>query len=238
MADPTSEDTKVEEKPTQPTATPTPSETTTQPDDPRLARMEATINELGAALKATLNPPPRATDADGLPSWVVDSCKRRGMSDAEIKQNAPLILPFIEGATAQVLPILGGLSDELNIIKAERNTRDFPFWNTELAKGKSISDEVVRLRKDAADSGRYMDVTTAYHTAVALNVDKINSEQRAVDTAVSHRSAAATASGSASSVRKAAYEPPTPPQSKADLDAMTREERLKFYEESSNLPIL
>ena len=160
---------------------------TSQPETPNeLAELRQTVAQLRDVVQTMARPAqsmPADRGAQATPGRVTDQermyLRQQGLSDKDIDEVAHLVRPFAMLELAKVAPEVVGLirqnQDDVALIRAERNTKEYPDWNTTIdkSKGLTIGDKVAELRSQAADRGQPMSVRQAYEAAVALNVDAV-----------------------------------------------------------------
>ena len=197
----------------------------------QIARMEAQLSALTDTVKSTLQARQMPTPSGKLevPVHMRQLLRQGGLTDADIDANAPIVLPFLaalEGTSgANFQWQLQQMKDEVEMVKAARNAKKYPDW-------EAVADDVAELREREAKEGRYMSVNAAYHASVAANLDRV-AERRAEQKRVAAERAAdlsaqhVTDHGVGAGRQQARV---TQPTSGADLAAMSREDRKKFFE--------
>lgn len=242
MADETTTETTEEKPPAPP-----------PPPSPDTAALQATIAELKDTVKALAGANPRAaataptgTSIAGLHPLVVQHARAKGMTDAEIERNGPLIAPLVEGYLGLVGPeIMGGIAsvrEELEEVRLSGNVKDAPHYDL-------LKDEVKQLRADAKNRGETLSLKAAYAVAVVNNIDKIvksereKTEEPAVATAPARRAAAASndvgGRGSRSAPSSTNLDPRTTSSNDllAGLSAMSAADRKKWYDQHGDIPL-
>lgn len=224
----------------------------------RLARMEETLNALRPQQpqQNPLQPPPGKRYV--IPPAVRQQIAGLGLTDTEIEKNGDLIVPFIQaymgGMAQELLAIMRSQADDIQQINMLRDVEQFPHAET-------LYKDIVTVRRQEAEAGRYMPVDVAYRVALANNYDKIAGA--GTDTAggapggqfggssapggarsqvppanpVGARARDASAAGSFRTMRSPVVEPERPVTRADDLMSMSREERKAFFEANRETPV-
>lgn len=229
-------DEKVESEETTPVEEAKPAPT----PDPAIAEMRAQLAAMNDTVTAALArrdiQPTGGGSPDGIAPQLRQALRNKGLSDAEISANAPLILPFVELFAPELIALVenrvGGVDERLTAKEMEDDPENYRY-------AKALRPEIKKVMADAKKDGRTMSREAAYHTAVSTNIEKVN-QYDAQARAESRGADASALSGlghrtSANVGRRAAG--PAEPKSKAEIDAMTREERLKFYDQHGDTPL-
>lgn len=213
-------------------------------DPAAFAQMQASIAALNDTVNAIAGHMQRPAQTVSTPSGgslnvtpqLRQFLRAKGLSDADIDTNAPLILPFAEAFAGELVGYVngtvGGVNDRLT--RAEMEADDVTYKHARL-----LRSEINTILKNAEKSGQPVSREAAYHTAVSTNIDKIveaetkqRSEGRGADAAAMQGVGHRTASSGAARNRQ-----DTTAASAADLAAMTHEQRLAYYEKVSGNPI-
>jgi hypothetical protein len=209
--------------------------------DRKLAEATGKLSQMEDTLKAFARPPQPIEQAPpgkrGIPPHLRREIAARGMTDAEIEANSPLILPIVEAylgqAANEVLGIIQGVQDEVAMERMARQVKKFPHMD-------ALYDAIVQIRQQAQQAGRYVDPATAYQIAFANNYERLGAggEAAALPSASAQtlRSRDAAAGAGLRTMRAAVAQPTTEVRNADDLRAMTREERRRFFEEHANTP--
>jgi len=176
--------------------------------------------------------PPSGSPVPGLDSRFVNLLRQRGLSDADIAANAPIIQPFLESAIqlygAELLGVVGQQRDEFDEFKASQSKDEFPFWG-------DLKPEIAQIRKEARQANQYLSPKQAYQAAVAQNFDKLVEKRAAqiaaggAPTGAAGRAASMTAEGDLSNVGRPARG--QGPRTAADAAALPPDDREKLYNE-------
>src|SRR5688572_2718397 len=114
-----------------------------------VARIEQTVQALADTVRAAITRPPAQTQGGGagadLPDHFVNLLRQQGLSDADIKHNAPIVTPFIRAMLMTDGQVMTGAiqqaADEVEMLKARGNKRAFPDW-------EHVEDRVEELRTE------------------------------------------------------------------------------------------
>lgn len=208
-----------------------------------VARLEAIENKIGAladTVRAAVSP--QRTQGGGtpgeLPAHFRQLLKQGGLTDADIDANAPVIVPFLSAMLAtDGAVIASGIQqnkDELEMVKAARNGKSFPYWN-------EVEDKIVELREEAAKQGQYLSPRDAYKAALALDVQSDTSRVEAAKARRKAESASASDDVTAQNLGTHHATPRATSRRSAvsaeDVAAMSREERKKFFDQIGDVPI-
>lgn len=199
-------------------------------ENARLGERLAALNDTVTGALSARNVAPSGSPAPGdISPQLRQVLRNKGLSDAEITANAPLILPFVEVFAPELVALVesrvGSVDERVTMREMLDDTDAYP-------DAALLKKEIKAVLADAKKAGRPMSLEAAYHTARSLNIDKVNeaanarrAESRGADESalagVGHR-------GASSSGRRAARD--EAPRTAADLAKMSREERMKFYE--------
>lgn len=233
-----------------------PSDTSAAPPPPpdRVAALEsllqsqaAQIQSLHDVVQGALVHRPIAGPAgsgDRITPELRQALRNKGVSDADIDRNGPLILPYIEVFAPELLGLVEGrvapLAETVSLSEMAQDTEHFPY-----AHDKEIKTAMRKLMADAKKAGQPpLSPAAAYHTAVSMDlaagetsrVRQLDATRRAesagadasATSGLGHRSSTATGARAA---RAAA------PRTAADLKQMSYEDRLKFYAANENTPV-
>lgn len=201
----------------------------------KLAQMEETFR----ALQQPRMPEVPLETRRGIPPHIRREITARGMSDAEVEANSPLIVPIVEAylgaAASEVLGIIQGIQDDVSMEKMARQAKKFPHF-------EALHDTMVAIRQESARQGRYVPPETAYKIAFAQNFDQlgVGGEGASLSPAASPqtlRSRDAGAGAALRSVRAPVAQPESEIKDARDLLALSPAERRKFYAEHANTPI-
>jgi hypothetical protein len=219
-----------------------------QERDQKLARAEGKLAQMEETFKALQQPrPPEQAQPTGrrpIPDHIRREITARGMTEAEIEANSPLILPIVEaylGAAAnEVLGIIQGVQDDVAMERMARQA-----YKKDGSPGKyphfdALYDTMVQIRQESAKQGRYLPPETAYKIAFAQNFDQlgVSGEHAAVPASPqTTRSRDVGAGAGLRNVRAPAVMPEPDVKDARDLLSLSREERKKFYETHGNTPI-
>lgn len=201
------------------------------------------VAALTDTLKAALTRPPQTAmqpnaDMANLPDAFVALLKQQGLTDADIKHNAPIVAPFLRAMLATDGAVLTGgiqqVQDEIEMVKAARNEKLYPHWS-------DLEETVVAMRDEARKNGRYLTPRDAYQAAVAADIAR--PESKIEQARARRRQAAAESAGDAtanelghrgSAARATAGRTAVTAES---LASMSRDERKKYFEQVGDLPI-
>lgn len=193
----------------------------------RISGMEQTLNQLRDAVTGYMGRPAQQVQpGQGGPSISEQDkayLRSQGLSDADITSLAPQVRPFVDAALRSVAPeflgLVGNVADQVEELKASRNSREYPDW-------EAVGDKVNEIRENARKANTYLTVKQAYDAAVASNFDKV-SESRAA-----RKASSAGADLSAQHLRHAGSraQGKQEPQNAADVRALSKEERKAYFE--------
>jgi hypothetical protein len=196
----------------------------------RIAALTDTVQ--GALVARTPQSSGHATPGQ-LPPQFRAILRQHGLTDADIDANAPVIVPFLSAMLATdgavMLSGVQHVRDEVEMVKASRNKKAFPYWN-------EIEDKIVELRESAAKAGQYLSPADAYRAAVAVDIGTPESRIDAARTRAREASSAADVTAQnlgpnhGSRQGHATVRTPTA-LSQEDLAQMTRAERKKLFDE-------
>src|SRR5262245_8216290 len=211
--------------------------------DQKLARAEGKLAQMEETFKALQQPrPPEQappTGRRGIPDHIRREITARGMTDAELEVNSPLVLPIVEaylGAAAnEVLGIIQGVQDDVSMERMARQTKKFPHF-------EQLYDSMVQLRQESARQGRYLAPDVAYKIAFAQSYDRLGVGEGGGTVSPSPspqttRSRDVGAGAGLRNVRAPAVAPEPEVRDARDLLALSPAERRKFYEQHGNTPI-
>lgn len=214
-------------------------------DSDRLAGIDARLSALADTVKGALAP--RAPVQSGehmapgtVPAHFRQLLRQQGLTEADIDANAPVIVPFLSAMLATDGAVIASgiqqVRDEVDMVKAARNTKSFPYWS-------DLEDKIIELRDEAQKQNQYLSPKDAYKAAVALDVQ---SDESRVEVAKARRKEAAASSAAdvtaqnlgvhhgskptAGTVRRTAL-------SAEDVASLSREDRKKLFESIGDLPI-
>ena len=209
--------------------------------DPAIAAMQSQIAALNdtvaAALAARNVAAPGGSGIPGdIPPQLRQALRQKGLSDADITHNAPLIMPFVELFAPELIALVesrvGGVDERLTAKEMEDDAETYPY-------ARGLRNEIKAVLAEAKKANQPMSRVAAYHAAVSTNIEKVKQldSQRRAESAGADASALSglghrtTASASARAGR------PSDAKSAADLAAMSREDRLKFYDKHGDSPL-
>lgn len=164
--------------------------------------------------------------------------RQNGYTDADIKANAPVIVPWLMAllqTDGQVL--IGGIKqvdDKVAMLEAAEDTETYPYW-------KDVLPQVRKLRKAAEKEGRYLAPADAYQAAVAADVASPESRIDAARTRLKTK-ASNSDDASAQNVQHTGTRPGQGATRRTaltaeDLAAMPRAERKKYFDSIGDLAI-
>lgn len=210
----------------------------------RLDAIEKSLAGLADVVKAAVAPRPVVQSGEvkpgNVPPHFRNLLRQQGLTDADIDANAPIVVPFLAAMLAtdgQVM--IGGIQqvqDEVEMVKAARNTKKFPYWS-------EVEDKVGELREEAKKNGQYLTPGDAYKAAVALDVASDTSRIDAARAKAKERASAN--SNDLSANEPGAHHGSRPGQggvrrtalTAEDLAAMPREDRKKYFDSIGDRPI-
>jgi hypothetical protein len=201
----------------------------------KLAQMEETFRALQQPRTPEIPPEVRR----GIPPHIRREITARGMSDAEVDANSPLIVPIVEAylgaAASEVLGIIQGVQDDVAMEKMARQAKKFPHFD-------ALHDTMVAIRQESARQGRYVPPETAYKIAFAQNFDQLGVGGEGAPpippaSPQTLRSRDAGAGAALRSVRAPVASPEPEIKDARDLLSLSPAERRKFYEQHGNTPI-
>lgn len=227
---------------TPPVAPETPVEATPAPAAPnydeRFAKLEQSQGQIADALRALASQgggqqQQGAAPSQGrgfqVPDDVRTYLRAQGLTDEAIDHNAALVLPFVHAGIRQAAPevagAIGQVYDDVTMMKASRDTKNFPDWDT-------VSEKVAEIRETAKKTGQNVTVRQAYEAAVALDPEAVTTARQAKR--ANAAAADATAQHLGGNRGRAASRGAT---SADDLRSMTRDERKAFFEKHGDVPI-
>lgn len=209
--------------------------------DPAVESLTRQVQALNDTVHAALQSRAPANITPGAQGVVTPqlrhALRQKGMSDANIDANAELIMPFIEVFAPELVGLvesrIGGVDERISRKEMEDDSESFPY-------AKDLRSEIKKVTADAKKEGKTLSLEAAYHTAVSLNLDKV----RTVDTQRRAESAGADASalgdvghrGSSNASRRAGGKG-AEPKTRAELETMTREQRMEYYEKYGDTPV-
>lgn len=202
-----------------------------------LKARDETLQALLSSRRDSAPPADTGASIGGLPSNVVAHLRTRGLSDADISANAPLIIPFIEVALQSIGPEVAGavgrIQEEVENVRTRIDRDTYPHWD-------DVAKDVKALREDARRTGRAMTLDDAYNRAVVANFPKLAKKaaeaESTANSAAGRRASAATATSGITSVSGHIPDSAGLP-SPAQLASMTPEDRLKIYDRLGDIPI-
>jgi hypothetical protein len=217
--------------------------------DRKLAVAEAKLGQMEETFKALQRPPtPEQAPPQGrrgIPDHIRREITARGMTEAEIDANSPIILPIVEAylgaAASEVLGIIQGVQDDVAMermarqaYKKDGSPGKYPYFD-------QLYDSMVQIRQESARQGRYLPPETAYKIAFAQSYDQLGAGSGAVAVPAASpqtlRSRDAGAGAGLRNVRAPAVAPESDIKDARDLLALSPAERRKFYEQHGNTPI-
>lgn len=168
--------------------------------------------------------------------------RQQGVSDADIDQIGPLVRPFAMLELAKVAPevvqLINQNRDDVQILRAERDSKQYPDWGTVIdkSKGLTIGDKAAELRAQAMERGQPLSVRQAYEAAVALNVDAVvTARETQRKSSVAHDATVQGSLGRNTGGR--AGSPASGSISREQLRSMTPEQRKEFFDRHGDTPI-
>lgn len=189
---------------------------------------------------------PAGPSLAGLHPAIVSHCRTKGMTDAEIEKNAPLIWPIVEAALGlagqELVGMIGTTNEkveEILVSTAETMTekgpvKEYPHYNL-------LKQDIQRLRDQAKRDNQPLTLKAAYATAVVNNLAKIVESEREEthreESAPARRAAAASADVGSRGARRSTTESSATPKSADDLLGMSREDRKKWFEQHQDAPL-
>lgn len=211
-----------------------------QERDRKLAQAEGKLAQMEETFRALQQPrpqePPPQQGRRGIPDHIRREISARGMTDAEIEANSPVILPIVEAylgaAASEVLGIIQGVQDDVHMERMARQQKKFPHF-------EALYDTMVSLRNESARAGRYMPPDTAYKIAFAQNYESLSEGGSLAPPPASPqttRSRDASAGSALRSMRAPVANAETEIKDARDLLALSPAERRKFYEQHANTP--
>lgn len=211
----------------------------------RLDAIEKRIGALADTVTAAVTPR-QAAQGSGKPGEVPAQfrqlLRQQGLTDADIDQNAPIVVPFLaamlatDGAT--IAQGIQHVRDEVEMVKAGKNSKAFPYWDT-------LEDKIVEMRENAAKQGQYLAPKDAYQAAVALDVASADSKIAAANAAKAARAAAAASDPNVQDfapnqgARQGASHTRRSAMSADEIAGLSRADRRKLFEDGGlgDLPI-
>lgn len=225
-----------------------------KPSGPSVDEQIAALRAENEGLKSVVQsfgrqPAHRAPDGPsiaGIHPAVVEHCRRKGMTDAEIEKNGPLIWPMVEAAlglaSSELVGMIGSTNERVEEIlmstaetmKEGGPVREFPHYGL-------LKNDIQKIRDQAKRDGSPMTLKAAYAAAVVNNLSKIveseKEEVRREETAPARRAAAASADVGSRGSRRSGAEPAAAAKSADDLLSMSREDRKKWFEQHQDAPL-
>lgn len=140
--------------------------------DERLAAIDKRLAALADTVQAAVTPrhtaqPNEHARPGEVPAHFRNLLRQQGLTDADIDANAPIVVPFLSAMLATDGAVIANgiqqVKDEVEMVKAARNSKRFPHWG-------DLEDKIVEAREEAAKQGQYLSPADAYKTAVALDV--------------------------------------------------------------------
>jgi len=209
-----------------------------------VAKIEQTVSALADTVRAVLSRPPSAPtggspDAPDLPANFINRLRQMGLSDADIKHNAPIIVPFLrtmlETDGAQITGAIVQVQDEVEMVKARGNKKLFPDW-------EHVEERVSELREEARKNGRYLTPKDAYNAAVAADIGSPDSKIAEARARLKARSASDDVSAQnlthqSSASRTTSGLLNSTALTAAQLADLSPKERKAYFEKVGDLPI-
>lgn len=198
------------------------------------AMVSALTDTVRGALTARATVPANMKPGD-LPPHFRAKLREKGLTDADIDHNAPLITPFLvamlETDGAMIISSVEQNRQEVEMVKASRNKKKYPHWD-------EVEERVEGLRESAAKEGRYLSVADAYSAAVANDVAAPESRIVAAKERIKAQASKADSADvqdigpqhGQTRVRRTAA-------TADDVASMSREERKAFFEKIGDTPI-
>ena len=195
--------------------------------DERFQAIDSRLAQVTDALQAVLGRSQQQPQGGAGPTDISAEdrayWRSRGYSDADIEHNARIVndfqLPTLRRAASEIVGHLASTRDEVEVLKAGRNSKEYPDWET-------VGEKALELKQNAAKGGQFLTIKQAYDAAVALDPEAVATARQAKK----QRSAAADLSAQHLSHGGGRASGSKTPQSADDLRAMSREERKKLYD--------
>ena len=197
--------------------------------------VSALTDTVRGALTARATVPANMKPGD-LPPHFRAKLREKGLTDADIDHNAPLITPFLvamlETDGAMIMGSVEQNRQEVEMVKASRNKKKYPHWD-------EVEERVEGLRESAAKEGRYLSVADAYSAAVANDVAAPESRIVAAKERIKAQASKADSAdvqdigpqhGQTRIVHRTAA-------TADDVASMSREKRKEFFEKIGDTPI-
>lgn len=141
-------------------------------DAERLAGIEKKLAAMADTVQAALTPrytaqPSEHARPGDIPAHFRNLLRQQGLTDADIDANAPIVVPFLSAMLATDGAVIASgiqqVKDEVEMVKAARSTKKFPYWG-------DLEEKILEMREDAAKNGQYLSPADAYRAAVAVDV--------------------------------------------------------------------
>lgn len=200
----------------------------------RWAKVEQRISALTDTVQSALAPrqtQPGSVKPGEVPAHFRSLLRQQGLTDADIDANSPIIVPFLSAMLAtDGAVMLGGIQqvkDEVEMVKAAKNIKKFPYWN-------EVEDTVATMREEAAKQGRYLGVADAYQAAVATDIAATESRIEMAKTrrrAESHSDDVSAQNLGVNHGARKGSGPRRTAMSQEEMAALPRAERKKLIEE-------
>jgi hypothetical protein len=202
----------------------------------RWTKIEKRLDAMADTVQASLAPrqtAPGAAKPGEVPAHFRQLLRQQGLTDADIDANSPIIVPFLSAMLAtDGAVMLGGIQqvkDEVEMVKAGRNAKKFPYWG-------EVEDTVAQMREDAMKQGRYLSVSDAYQAAVATDIASPESKIEVAKTRKREQSHSEDVTTSTDVLRvshgtRSTGGPRRTAMSQEEMAALPRAERKKLIEE-------
>src|SRR6185503_1214237 len=174
-------------EPTPPPPTPEPQPGATPPApaapnyDERFQAIDSRLAQVTDALQAVLgrSAPQQPQGGTGVGDISAEDrayWRSRGYSDADIEHNARIVndfqLPTLRRAASEIVGHLASTRDEVEVLKAGRNSKEYPDWET-------VGEKALELKQNAAKGGQFLTIKQAYDAAVALDPEAVTNARQA-----------------------------------------------------------
>lgn len=175
-------------------------------------------------------------DGTGITPQLRHMLRQKGLSDADINHNAPIILPFVEIFGPELVALVESrvspIDEKVSLAEMVDDRDNFPF-------ASGLKKEIREVIAEAKKRGQVMTPAVAYSTAVASNIEKVTKLQAKMvaESASSDASAMSGLSHRTSSGASSRGSRPAGPRTASDLASMSRDDRLKWYDANGDVPI-
>jgi hypothetical protein len=233
-----------------PPATPDPAQVARdKAADDRLLAIDKKIAALADTVAGALAPrapiqghPGQPMQPGQVPDHFRALLRQAGATDADIDANAPVLVPWLQAFLATDGAVFAQgiqhVRDEIDMVKAARNSKAFPYWS-------ELEDKIAELRDEAQKQGQYLAPKDAYKAAVALDVASSESRIESAKTKARERVAANAGDpsvqdhGTHQGTKPNAGGVPRTALTAEDIEKLPRAERRKLFQEGGlgDLPI-